>query len=343
MMLSRTLITPFSWLYGVGIFFRNLMYDTGIMRVFRSPVPVISVGNITAGGTGKTPFVEYLVNRYIAKGYRPCVLSRGYKRLTRGMQVVSDGLKISGDALTSGDEPVQIAKKFPGAMVVVAEKRAAAADFILKRYKPELFILDDGFQHRSMGRDLDIVIIDGTRELDKIPLLPAGLRREHISALKRADLLIRSHAEKNEALAPEIPKIDMRYEVKIFRSLAADNSYTPGQMQGKRCVVFAGIGNPESLMSTLKAINIEIMAFHKYPDHYAYTENDLGTIRRSMETTKGDFIVTTEKDAVRLESLRLPPAFPMKLFLCVIIEAVIVRGEEVLSRILNERIDRQIA
>jgi tetraacyldisaccharide 4'-kinase len=338
----RILLIPFSWLYGIGISLRNLLYDIGLMPVFRSPVPVISVGNITVGGTGKTPFVEYLVRRYLEKGIKPCVISRGYKRLTRGMQVVSDGVNINGTALSAGDEPYQIAKKFSGAMVVVAEKRAVAADFVIKQYKPQLFILDDGFQHRSMGRDIDIVMIDGTRKLTEIHLLPAGRRRDHISSLRRADVLINTHADKNEALPFDANKIEMRYKVNRFHSLATDKSYSLEQMRGKRCVVFSGIGNPESLNSTLKEAGIEILASHEYPDHYTYREKDLDVIQRSMETTKGDFVVTTEKDAIRLESLELPPSFPIQLCLSLIIEAVIVRGEDVLSQILNEKIDQII-
>ncbi len=342
MALLPTLLIPFSWLYGIGISLRNMMYDVGLMPVFRSPIPVISVGNITAGGTGKTPFVEYLVKRYMEKGIRPCVISRGYKRLTRGMQVVSDGVNISGSALSSGDEPYQIAKKFPGAVIVVAEKRAIAADFAMKRYKPQLFILDDGFQHRSMGRDVNVVIIDGTQELTDIPLLPAGRRREPISSLRRADVLIRSRAEKNEAWMPDERRVEMRYKVNRFRSLTTDKSYSVDQMRGKRCVIFSGIGNPKSLLSTLRDIEIEILAFHEYPDHHLYREKDLNTIRQSLETTKGDFVVTTEKDAVRLESLRVPPAFPLQLSLCLVIEAVIVQGEDALSQILHEKIDQFI-
>lgn len=342
MALLPTLLTPFAWLYGIGISIRNLMYDLGLMPVFRSSVPVISVGNITTGGTGKTPFVQYLVRRYMDKGIRPCVISRGYKRLTRGMQVVSDGVSISGNALTAGDEPYQIAKNFPGAMVVVAEKRAVAADFVIKHHKPQLLILDDGFQHRSMGRDIDVVMVDGTRELTGIPLLPAGRRREHLSSLRRADVLIRSHIEKSEGPVPDAHTVEMRYKVKRFRSLAMEKSYSVDQMRGKRCVVFSGIGNPENLLSTLRDIEIEILAFHEYPDHYIYREKDLNAIRQSLETTKGDFVVTTEKDAVRLESIRVPPAFPLQLSLCLVIEAVIVQGEDALSQILYEKIDQFI-
>jgi tetraacyldisaccharide 4'-kinase len=342
MVIFQILLKPISWIYGIVVYIRNIVYDFGIIPVYHPPIPVISVGNITAGGTGKTPFVEYLVKRYISKGSRTCVISRGYKRLTRGMQVVSDGYSIRGNAISVGDEPYQIAKKFTSAIIVVSEKRAVAADYVLKEFKPQLFILDDGFQHRSIARNIDIVMIDGTCELNDIPLIPAGRRREQLSSLRRADLLIRSGGGKNHMSLTDSCNVEMRYKVKEFRSIKGDKIYSVDQMRGKKCVVFAGIGNPASLLSTLKENEIEVVQFHKFPDHHIYTEKEMGTMCQSLETARGDFIVTTEKDIVRLESLALKPGFPTQFFLFLIIECQIVRGEEALLKILNEKVDQFI-
>ena len=339
-------LTPVSWLYGLIIYIRNLLFDCGILKIYRASAPVISVGNITMGGTGKTPFVEYLLRYYENKGIKLCVISRGYKRLTEGMQVVSDGLNINGNALTVGDEPYQIAKKFPRVMVVVSEKRSVAAEYMTKYYKPDLFILDDGFQHRSMGRNLDVVVIDGQINLSKIQLLPAGPAREFKSALRRADLIVRSHTDQN--IDPVVNNyshekvIDRRYKLPRFLALLHEKILERDAVKKKRCIAIAGIGNPDRFMQTLRDIKINVVEFRKYRDHYIYKKNDLEEIHKIMETTKSDYIVTTEKDAMRLQSVELPPDFPSNSIIYAIIEAIFVKGEKFLLNILNEKIDRLI-
>lgn len=189
MNIVQLMLLPFSWLYGLTMILRNWCFEVGVFHVEQVSVPVISVGNMTAGGTGKTPMVEYLIRFYLKAGNKVAVLSRGYQRDTNGTQIVSDGSNLEMTAEESGDEPYQIARKFPNVMVIVDEKRSRAAQIAINRFQPDVILLDDGFQHRGIERQLDIVMIDGRKALDRISLLPVGLRREPLSGLQRANLM----------------------------------------------------------------------------------------------------------------------------------------------------------
>ena len=186
----RTVALPFSWLYGAVISLRNLFYDTGIFRIEEIDVPIISVGNLSTGGTGKTPFVEFLLRYLLGKDKIVAVLSRGYGRKTRGTVVIDQSTLAHCTAESVGDEPYQIARKFPGAIVIVDESRVRGARIAKEKYRVDAIILDDGFQHRALKRNLDIVMIDGKNPITEMAMLPAGLRREPLVALRRADLLI---------------------------------------------------------------------------------------------------------------------------------------------------------
>ncbi len=186
----RKLLVPFSRVYGAIVAARNFFYDRGLFTITAVGTPVISVGNITAGGTGKTPLVEYIVRTILDSGARPAVLSRGYRRTTTGTVTVSDGVKVLADADRAGDEPAQIARKFPGCVVVVDEDRVRGARFLESAFHPDVIVLDDGFQHRALRRDLDIVVVaDGAGGSG---LLPSGDGREPESSLRRADIVVKN-------------------------------------------------------------------------------------------------------------------------------------------------------
>ncbi|MFH2004154.1 MAG: tetraacyldisaccharide 4'-kinase, partial [Bacteroidota bacterium] len=186
----KIFLLPLSFLYSIIIFIRNLFYDIRVFGVNRVNVPVISIGNLTAGGTGKTPVIEYLVNYFKRKNIKVAVISRGYKRNTKGTLVVSDGSSIIAKPEQAGDEPYQIAVRFQEAVVIVDENRFRGAKLAVEKYKPEVILLDDSFQHRRIHRDLDIVLIDVTKPPHKEYMLPAGLRREPLSSLKRTNVLL---------------------------------------------------------------------------------------------------------------------------------------------------------
>ncbi|MBM2840054.1 MAG: tetraacyldisaccharide 4'-kinase, partial [Bacteroidetes bacterium] len=191
----KYLLIPFSWLYGFIIYCRNKAFDWKLLDSVEVGVPVISVGNLTMGGTGKTPLVEYIVKLCLAKGRKVAVVSRGYKRESGGVVVVSDGKSLLANAAQAGDEPVQIAKKFPGAIVIVGERRVDAARMAIDEFGVNAIVLDDGFQHRFLRRDLDILVLDARKDLSRIPMIPAGERREPLASIKRANVVAFSRTD----------------------------------------------------------------------------------------------------------------------------------------------------
>src|SRR5579883_104077 len=192
----RKLLLPFSWLYGVIIWLRNLFYDLDIFSAEKVSKPVISVGNITTGGSGKTPCVEYIVDMLLKDGHTPAVVSRGYSRKSKGVVVVSDGRGKYADVGQSGDEPLQIAKKFPKAIVIVGEKKVDAARKAVI-LGADCIIADDAFQHRQFARTLDVVLCGEELATGKNTLLPAGNGREPLGSLSRANIVLASSSDKN--------------------------------------------------------------------------------------------------------------------------------------------------
>lgn len=288
---------------------RNWMYDAGVLRVARIGVPVISVGNMTAGGTGKTPFVELLLRRLSTTNKKIAVVSRGYGRQTRGPVVVSDGNEILVSSRDGGDEPIQIATKFQKVIVIVDERRARGAEIAVHQFGAEVILLDDGFQHRSIGRDMDIVMIDGSKPLYNIRMIPAGMRREPMSGLRRAHALVLSASEEADAQDHELRR---RSEAPILRSttrplrlrLATSGRELPlATLQGKSCVAFSGIGNPDAFRNTLTALGFHVRDELRFPDHHQYSGVDLQHILSARRMHGDALIVTTEKDFMRLSSV----------------------------------------
>ena len=231
------LLLPFSWLYAMVMVCRNLAYDRGVFVVRGPGVPVISVGNLTAGGTGKTPLTEYIVGYLRNKHVRVAVVSRGYRRKSRGVVVVSDGKSVLVDATWGGDEPVQIAAKFPGVPVVVGERRVEAARIAVHALGAEVIVLDDGFQHRGIKRDLDILVMDARKDITSERLIPAGMRREPLNAIRRAGIVAFSRAEDRVVWGPKVHRwyagedVLYRYESPTARR-AGDHSPVPLAVPG---------------------------------------------------------------------------------------------------------------
>ncbi|MBI4548355.1 MAG: tetraacyldisaccharide 4'-kinase [Ignavibacteriae bacterium] len=337
----RSWLLPFSWMYGAIILIRNWCYDRNIFQIERVGVPVIAVGNLTTGGTGKTPFVEYLLKFLLDSKKKVAILSRGYKRSTRGTIVVSNGKTLAGTAETVGDEPYQIARKFPTAIVIVDERRSRAAKIAVEHHKAEIILLDDGFQHRSLGRDIDIVMIDGRTPLRSIPLLPAGLRREPLAALRRADLIVLSWMTDSNAQSrtdkhyASLPSMSVRFMPKRLYQISTGTLIPLSEVYGKTCIGFCGIGNPQSFRKTLEEIGLTIKEFLIFPDHYTYVHTDLKNIMMRRENSHAQMIVTTEKDAVRLLSTPQLALGGSEVFHYVEIETEVVEGENRLYELLR--------
>jgi len=302
------LLAPFGWLYGCGTRLRNVFFETGIFQSYDVGVPVISVGNITAGGTGKTPVVDLLVRYFIEKGKRVTVVSRGYGRSTKGTVVVADGKSILATAEQGGDEPLLLAKRNPAACVVVDEQRVRGARTAIEKFDAEVIVLDDGFQHRAIRRTLDLVLIDAMHPPFDIPILPAGTRRETLDALGRASGIILTKADAVTNLDPVLAKIRKhtkapvfisRYRPAAFRRAKTGFSINMNSARGKSAVAFCGIAQPESFRQALESIGMQILDFMAFGDHHVFTQEELQAVLESFKKHEASYLVTTEKDVVR--------------------------------------------
>ena len=277
-------MNPLSAIYGAGVRVRNSLYSRGVFKAGRLAAPVISVGNISVGGSGKTPFVILLGGLLEERGIGFNVLSRGYGRRTDGVLAVNP----DGSPRDFGDEPILIAKRL-GCPVVVGENRYQAGLFAESTFGPQLHILDDGFQHRSLQRDFDIVLV--TPEDSRDQLLPAGRLREPCSSLGRADAVVLTGELNPAELALDQPRI-----WRLQRSLSAAGA-------PPRPIAFCGIARPRNFIEQLHSIGIQPVATQFYSDHHFYTENDVRQLAVLREQNNAGGFVTTEKDAINLGPL----------------------------------------
>jgi tetraacyldisaccharide 4'-kinase len=297
-----------SRIYGAAVNARNTAYDAGWLRSVRLPVPVISVGNITAGGTGKTPVVERLVEYTLGRGLPTAVVSRGYKRDSRGSIVVSDGKGRIVDVAAGGDEPVQIARKFPDAVVLADAKRSRGCRRAVVEFGVAVIILDDAYQHRAVHRNADIVVLDASSGLYAQKLLPAGRLREPLRNLSRADVLLLSRcdadvAHEQMALAlraySNVPVFATRFVPTVLRRLNDGGQRAHDAFRGSGVVSFCGIGAPASFLRTMDLMGVASLVHHEFPDHHRFSDEDIAMLCRSAREVQAQ-LFTTEKDAMRL-------------------------------------------
>jgi tetraacyldisaccharide 4'-kinase len=268
-------------IFGAVVATRNGLYDRGIFRTHRLLGPVVSVGNLSTGGSGKTPFVILLGELLRARGIKFDVLSRGYGRKSRGTLLVDPG----GLAPEFGDEPLLMARKLQ-VPVVVGEDRFDAGEFAEARFGPQLHLLDDGFQHRRLYRDFNIVLVTPQDATDR--LLPSGRLREPLASLRRADAVVLTSG----ASAESFP-IDAKLIWRVRRGILPQN--VP-----PRPVVFCGIARPQNFLLQLRSANIEPAAEAFYRDHHPYAERDIRDLLALKQKSEAGGFVTTEKDAVNL-------------------------------------------
>jgi tetraacyldisaccharide 4'-kinase len=300
--------------YAVILRLRAAAYRLGLLRSYRLPCPVISVGNITLGGTGKTPMVARLAAQLIARGRRVAVLSRGYGGSANGeIVIVSDGKQILVPPERSGDEPYLLAQLVPGLMVVIGADRHAAGLLALEELKPDLFILDDGFQHLRLERDLNILLLDAAQPFANGYTLPAGFLREPVSAARRADLVVytRSSQPGVPQLFPEKPSVWTSHSITGLLPLSGGERSGFEVLQGARVAAFSGIAAPGSFFDLLEGEGVQLTATVSFPDHTAYGEEEIAAICRLKEASRAEFLVTTAKDAVKLAPFaeRLGPCY----------------------------------
>ncbi len=268
-------------MYGLGVRAHNALYNRGTLTQQRLQGPVISVGNLSVGGAGKTPFVLLLGDLLKSRGVKFDVLSRGYGRKRSGIAMVDPG----GAAADFGDEPLLIARRL-GIPVVVAEDRYEAGTFAEQKVGPQLHLLDDGFQHRSLYRDFDIVLLTPEDARDR--LLPAGRLREPLSSLARADAVVLA-----SGASPDAFPVKEKLVWRVRRGIELKAAPT-------RPVVFCGIARPKNFLLQLRTAGVEPAAEAFYRDHHAYTESDVRDLIGVRQRSEADGFITTEKDAINL-------------------------------------------
>ena len=309
-------LAPFSFasfLYGKAVLARIFLYEKGILKRRKVPGAVISVGNITTGGTGKTPAVIMLARWAADNGFSVAVLSRGYGgKRKENLLLVSDTKNILSCAEEAGDEAFLLARRLPGVPVLVSKQRYLAAMAAIARWKADLFILDDGFQHVRLDRQADLVLLDAAMPYGNGWLLPLGPLREPIAQLRRADALILTRSE-NDSSPDPMPLIKFDFPgLSVFRATHLPEKVVfpkSGEdrpidfLSGKRVMGFAGIGRPGAFLKTLKSLGADVVDFLAFGDHHNYGPADIARISDIARSRSGALLVTTEKDWVRIANL----------------------------------------
>lgn len=291
---------PFSCLYAVVAWARTLLYDIGFFKPYHAAVPVVSVGNITVGGTGKTPVVDSLVKYLTSQGKKVAIISRGYRGAYAGKcgRVTPSGDGDILSAVESGDEPFLLASRNPGVDVYVARKRrhgVAAAE----ANGAECIVLDDAFQHLAVARDVDIVLLDGRAPFGNGSLLPAGNLREVPRAINRANLIVLTHAGANTLHLKNDIDMVMCQNYLADCLVDLDNRPVPwSQIEGKRCLAFAGIARPDDFFNKLRERDCVLAEAISFADHQEYNDDVITRIKHASENV--EYILTTEKDMVKL-------------------------------------------
>ncbi|GAB4403432.1 MAG: tetraacyldisaccharide 4'-kinase [Bacteroidia bacterium] len=290
--------------YGGVVAQRNRAYDNGHRTVFKAPVPVLATGNLSAGGTGKTPMAHYLLTYLVQQGRKPAYLSRGYGRRSRGYMLVPPGSR----ADLYGDEAIWIAQCFPALSVAVCEDRVQGIQHLLASGTTDTIVLDDAFQHRRAGRDLDLVLIDAQRPPTHDHLLPWGRLREPIESLHRADFLIINKIQDMQAaetIAQALQHLGKPIAFTRYLPLSlqdANGAVHPlNSLAGASVVVFSGIGNPGYFHASVQGTGASIQEKLTFGDHHRYQPHDLTAIAQAVHQHAPDFVLTTAKDLCRLD------------------------------------------
>jgi len=295
------------WLYGLIGLLRRKLYRAGLLSVYRAPVPVISVGNLTVGGTGKTPMVDYLVKWLLGHGRRVAVVSRGYG----GQGADRVGVVCAGEGPllppeNCGDEPYLLAQRNPRALVLIAPRRSEGIGLAVERFAADVILLDDGFQHLSVARDLDIVLLDARRPFGNGHLLPAGVLRESPSLLERAGVVVLTRSDGSDAppLKGSWPLVRSCHRLADEVGSLAGVRLPLKSLAGQRAVAFAGIADPDNFFAALAAVGLQLVRTLPLADHIAYDRATLALLADAARDA--DFLVTTEKDGVKLSTVQLP-------------------------------------
>lgn len=341
----------FSFLFGAVVAIRYALYRTGVLRRYPLGIQVISVGNVTAGGTGKTPVTEIFARTLAAEGRKVAILSRGYRRkeapwwqrmFTQVVDpplVVSDGKRVLLDSATGGDEPYMLASNLPGVAVVVDRNRVKAGRYAVKRLGCNTLILDDGFQYQKLKHSIEVVLVDSTNPFGNGNLLPRGILREPIRHIGRADIifLTKCTGDVSEVKA-EIRRYNTTAEIvecnhtpKVLKDVWSREEYPLDWLSGKTVCTLSGIASPKGFENSLRHLGAKVVWCERYADHHRYDSSEVLYALNRTADMGADALVTTEKDAVRFPRLETSPV--RCLYLRVAIE--ILAGGESFTQLIN--------
>jgi tetraacyldisaccharide 4'-kinase len=308
------ILAPFSAVYRMGVALRSAGYRSGMFKSRKLPRPAISIGNLTVGGTGKTPLVEYVAALPAKHGWKAGILTRGYGRSNRAAMITIDPeVNRRIDPSKIGDEPALLARKLPLIPIVVGANRYRCGRFAEEHYGVDIHILDDGFQHLALKRDVDVVVLDVTRKLEKERLLPAGRLREPVEALERAQIIVLSRVEIADPKPAEDLARRVNPQARIFRArtklcelvnVFTGRSHPPGDFQEEPAYAFCGVGNPGAFFADLSRWGFKLAGTASSPDHHVYSKREFAMMMLALKRPEGSpgvkVILTTEKDAQNL-------------------------------------------
>lgn len=322
--LLKLLLAPLgllSILYAWVLKTRMNFYRWGIYRTYSLPCKVVSVGNITLGGTGKTPLVRLLAEMCQKRGLRTAILSRGYRGKFRGSYgLVSDGKQILMDAAQAGDEPYLLAVNVMGVPVIVGRERWVSGQAAVDQFQTQVVILDDGFQHLSLKRDLNILLLDSSLPFGNEKIFPRGELREPLDQIARADAIILTKVGRDDniinlkdklaKLAGRTPVFQVDYRPVEIKVSARKGSIPPECLGGRKVLAFSGIARPESFQRTLLTLRASVVRWEVFPDHHEYQRNELARLQDEALRLGVEAMITTEKDLVRMKDFA-PVSIPL--------------------------------
>ena len=333
-----------SILYGIIVRLRNYCYEARIIKSRSLGCPVVSIGNITVGGTGKTPMVIMLADLLTKEGFRPAILSRGYGGKKKGrVNVVSDGENLQMGVKEAGDEPLLMAKSLRKVPVITGKNRYITGSYAIDHFNADVLMLDDAFQHRSLERDLDIVLLDWERPFGNGSMLPRGTLREPKDALKRAHVVVVTGNDHDKESKRDHNPVIAYTDAPIFFATRKPMSLTGGKtgevhpleyLKGKKICAFSGIAHPESFRETLQSLGGKIVSFIPFPDHHVYGKKDIAEIGRRSAESSAEIVITTEKDGMKLVDF---PRFFQDMYL-LRIEMEIIGSDDEFTRTILERL-----
>lgn len=335
--MKSLILPPLGILYGAITRTRNSLYERGTLRTFKLKRPVISVGNITTGGTGKTPLVEWVARTLASEGRKVCILTRGYGRSNPKQRVlVSDGTSVFSNPREAGDEPYLLASNLKGVAAVISDSnRVSAGEGAIKHLGTDHFVLDDGFQHRRLARDLDIVTVDATNPWGGGHLLPVGQLREPLGGLKRADCFVLSRCDQTDdvdVVRSELQRLSgdrliFESSMKLREVRPLEANQVPLQSQTP-IASFCGVGNPKSFFNLVRQNGYEPLLEKSFADHHFYTQEDVTALCRQSLNSGAEALVTTAKDAVKLHGLTFEiPCYSFEI-------EIFIKNEEELRRLV---------